>query len=260
MCGPLGCNDRITVPCVAPQSPPRLPCAILQLLRRTLPTLRATSYAISWSHPFFQATALFHPVGQPNNRGVNSLVLSNGLPDPPDPVTLLCFSHIGPPPHVEQSSDRRLEWCPVWQPSTLDWRSVRPASSLDMCTFFVFLCASHVGGVVAQEESKTNCQVNLYLSKRGQFPRSTNKKKVLLKHHLFSTSFPNSSDNSPYTTHNLLSHHIPLHTVAALPGWEKRPNTAHVHERNWFSHGPVASHGAIVRSERCSHPVVLEIQ
>ena len=114
MCGPPGGKDRITVPCVPPTSPPRLPCAILQLLLRTLPTLRATSYAVSWSHPcFFQATALFHPVGQPNNRGVNSLVLSNGLPDPPDPVTLLCFSHVGPPPHVEQSSDRRLEWCPV---------------------------------------------------------------------------------------------------------------------------------------------------
>ena len=62
---------------------------------------------------------------------------------------------------------------------------------------------------------------------------SVKQKRALLKNNPFSTSFPTSSQNSSCTTHNLLLfHHIPLSTVAALPGWEKRPNAATVGNKN----------------------------
>ena len=71
----------------------------------------------------FQAAAVFHghcvnPADQPSNRGVNSMVVPAGFPQPLDTVTLLCCAHTGPPPMFEQTSDRRMEWSPVWQPSS----------------------------------------------------------------------------------------------------------------------------------------------
>ena len=74
----------------------------------------------------FQAAAVFHgyyvnPADQPSNRGVNSMVVPTGFPQPLDTVTLLCCAHTGPPPLFEQTSDRRMEWSPVWQPSSSSW-------------------------------------------------------------------------------------------------------------------------------------------
>ena len=74
----------------------------------------------------FQAAALFHGhsvdvSGQPTNRGTNSLVLPSGFPSPPENLSLLCCSRVGPPPQFEPSADRRMEWSPVWQQSTLAW-------------------------------------------------------------------------------------------------------------------------------------------
>ena len=76
--------------------------------------------------PAFQAAAVFHgycvnPANQPSNRGVNSMVVPTGFPQPPETVTLLCCAHVGPPPVFEQTSDRRMEWSPVWQPSSSSW-------------------------------------------------------------------------------------------------------------------------------------------
>ena len=76
--------------------------------------------------PVFQAAAHFHGhsvdvTGQPTNRGTNSLVLPSGFPSPPENLSLLCCCRVGPPPQFEPNVDRRMEWSPVWQQSTMAW-------------------------------------------------------------------------------------------------------------------------------------------
>ena len=76
--------------------------------------------------PVFQAAALFHGhsvdvTGQPTKRGTNSLVLPSGFSSPPENLSLLCCCRAGPPPQFEPSVDRRMEWSPVWQQSTMAW-------------------------------------------------------------------------------------------------------------------------------------------
>ena len=97
--------------------------------------------------PVFQAAALFHGhsvdvTRQPTNRGTNSLVLPSGFPSPLENLSLLCCCRVGPPPQFEPSVDRRMQWSPVWQQSTLVWdlqwicvscsRTV-PASDIPSC-------------------------------------------------------------------------------------------------------------------------------
>ena len=49
------------------------------------------------------------------------MVVPTGFPQPLEIVSLLCCAHAGPPPLFEQTSDRRMEWSPVWQPSSSSW-------------------------------------------------------------------------------------------------------------------------------------------
>ena len=60
-------------------------------------------------------------LGQPTNKGANSLVLPSGFLSPPESLSLFCCCHEGPPPLFELSNDQRMESSPMWQQSTSTW-------------------------------------------------------------------------------------------------------------------------------------------
>ena len=118
----------------------------------------------------FMASSLFHGCmvdldRTPSNLGLNSMVLPNGFPRPPDSLAVLCCPRLGPPPRFEELSDRRMEWSPSHHAISDQWspqwicvrcsRSVglqdipsRPTSHCPQCSdsnlTFVLDCSSNV--------------------------------------------------------------------------------------------------------------------
>ena len=87
----------------------------------------------------FLASSLFHGClvdldDLPSNRRTISLVLPLGFPRPPDDLTLMCCPRSGPPPDLEESTDRRMEWSPQqlsnqWDPQ---WLCLRCGRSMEL--------------------------------------------------------------------------------------------------------------------------------